>query len=234
MHVVNPGRHRIENYFDGHFEDSWGQPGESPGDFCGCCNPVALAILPDQRFVTAEKGILHMKVYSHQGEFLGMVAGQDILAPNATTVETRAPLRPPELDVATDSRGRVRCSIREDGWFVFLRRRPGRSGLKTRVENEKVPAGDNRMSQAMNITRTGVRFWRRLLEAWLRLVSWLFRWDCSLALLALRGGDCLHPVCATERVQLAQRRRRWLRVNEGGGNPSFNPEPTATAGQSRR
>ena len=107
--VVNPGKRRIERYtLDGHFADAWGQMGESVEGFCGCCNPVALAILPDRRFVTAEKGIPRVKVYSPEGKFLGVVAGWEVLAPNAgSTVETREQYRLPVLDLAADSQGRV-------------------------------------------------------------------------------------------------------------------------------
>ena len=35
-------------------------------DFFGCCNPAQLAVLPDGRFVTAEKGIPRVKIYSRE------------------------------------------------------------------------------------------------------------------------------------------------------------------------
>jgi hypothetical protein len=98
VRVANPGKHRIEGYtFDGHFEVSWGRPGESLESFCGCCNPANFALLRDGRFVTAEKGILRVKVYSSEGQFLGVVAG----------AETWPEDQPPVLDVAADGRGRV-------------------------------------------------------------------------------------------------------------------------------
>jgi len=109
VRVANPGKHRIEGYtLDGHLETVWGRPGESLETFCGCCNPANFAILPDQCFVTAEKGIPRVKVYSPEGVFLGVVAGAETLAPNATSVEeARAEYHLPVLDVAADSRGRV-------------------------------------------------------------------------------------------------------------------------------
>lgn len=109
LRVANPGRHRVEGYSaDGTLEGYWGESGEQIDRFCGCCNPANIAILPDGRFVTAEKGIPRVKVYEDSGVFWCVVAGPETLAPNATIVEeTRDEHRLPVLDVAADSRGRV-------------------------------------------------------------------------------------------------------------------------------
>jgi len=109
VRVANPGTHRIEAYtLDGHLETTWGQHAETIEGFCGCCNPANFAILPDRRFVTAEKGIPRVKVYSEDGKFDCVVAGPETLAPGATIVEeTRPEHRLPVVDVAADSRGRV-------------------------------------------------------------------------------------------------------------------------------
>jgi hypothetical protein len=109
VRVVNPGKHRIEAYtLDGHREALWGQAGTSVEAFCGCCNPASFAILPDGGFVTAEKGLPRVKVYSARGEFRGVVVGTETLAPQLTKVEeTRDAYRHPVVDVAADSRGRV-------------------------------------------------------------------------------------------------------------------------------
>ncbi len=49
LRVANPGRHRIEAYtFDGDFEFAWGKPTARIEGFCGCCNPVNFAMLPDE------------------------------------------------------------------------------------------------------------------------------------------------------------------------------------------
>lgn len=109
VRVANPGAHRIEAYtLDGHLETMWGQHADSIEGFCGCCNPANFAILPDGRFVTAEKGIPRVKVYSEDGKLDCVVAGPETLAPGATIVEeTRPEHRLPVVDVAADSRGRV-------------------------------------------------------------------------------------------------------------------------------
>jgi hypothetical protein len=84
LRVTNPGRHCVEAYtFDGDLERSWGKPGASIENFCGCCNPVHLALLSDGRVVTFEKGIPRVKVYGAEGAFLCVVAGTESFPQNA-------------------------------------------------------------------------------------------------------------------------------------------------------
>jgi hypothetical protein len=102
--VANPGRHKIEAYtYEGDFELSWGEPGAAIERFCGCCNPVNFALLPDGRFVTCEKGLARVKVYSVKGEFEGVVAGPELFPKHAENPNAN----PVGLDVAADSQGRV-------------------------------------------------------------------------------------------------------------------------------
>ncbi len=109
VRVVNPGAHRIEAYtLDGDLEVAWGSHSEGTEGFCGCCNPTNIALLPDGRFVTSEKGIPRVKVYTADGRFAAVVAGPETLAPGETILEeTRPDHRLPVFDVAADSRGRV-------------------------------------------------------------------------------------------------------------------------------
>lgn len=109
LRVSNPGAHRVEAFtLDGHLELAWGKPSERIEGFCGCCNPAHLAVLPDGRIVTAEKGIPRVKVYSAEGTFEGVVAGPESLSPNlAAATETREDLRLHPVSVAADSRGRI-------------------------------------------------------------------------------------------------------------------------------
>jgi hypothetical protein len=110
LRVVNPGRHRIEAYtFDGHLEWTWGKPSSGLEGFSGCCNPIALALLPDGGFVTCEKGLVRVKAHDEEGGLIGVVAGPDQLG-------WQAPLRvceKPEdcqargLDIAVDAQGRI-------------------------------------------------------------------------------------------------------------------------------
>jgi hypothetical protein len=77
IYIVNPRLLRIEGYTSGgDRETKWGQGSPAVADFFGCCNPAHLAVLPDSGdFITAEKGIPRVKVYSRIGEFKTVVAG---------------------------------------------------------------------------------------------------------------------------------------------------------------
>lgn len=81
LYAVNPGNHRIEAYtFDGDLEFWWGRFSNAAIDgFCGCCNPVNFAILPNDNFVTCEKGIVRVKEYDAEGKFRAVVAGPEQL-----------------------------------------------------------------------------------------------------------------------------------------------------------
>jgi hypothetical protein len=84
LRVTNPGRHRVEIYTaDGDFELAWGKPGAAIENFCGCCNPIHLAMLNDGRSVTLEKGIPRVKVYAADGTFESVVAGAESFSENA-------------------------------------------------------------------------------------------------------------------------------------------------------
>lgn len=110
LRVANPGMHRIEAYtFDGDLEIHWGKASMGVEGFCGCCNPVDFAILPDGGFVTCEKGIRRVKVYDPRGEFVCVVAGPDAFAEEGKLDEAEQPGTriKGSLDVATDSRGRI-------------------------------------------------------------------------------------------------------------------------------
>ena len=110
LRVVNPGALRIEAYtFDGNLSLYWGgQSGPAIEAFFGCCNPANFAILPDGRFVTAEKGLLRVKVYTPGGRFDCVVAGPKQLdSPGGTTREGRFDAEFKAVDVAADSRERV-------------------------------------------------------------------------------------------------------------------------------
>jgi hypothetical protein len=67
-----------------------------------------MAILPDGRFVTGEKGIPRVKIYGAEGKFECVVAGPEVLAPNfAATTETREDLKLKPVDLAVDSKSRI-------------------------------------------------------------------------------------------------------------------------------
>jgi len=96
--AVNPGMHTFENFNrDGSLRTSWGETSFKISGFSGCCNPAYIAILPDNSFITSEKGMPRIKLYDQHGVFKGVVASPDMFGRDNTT----AP------DVAVDSQERV-------------------------------------------------------------------------------------------------------------------------------
>jgi hypothetical protein len=74
--VVNPGMHKVQQFSDeGDLVASWGSTSMNLDGFAGCCNPTHFCILPDGKFVTYEKGLDRIKVYSNVGKFECAVAG---------------------------------------------------------------------------------------------------------------------------------------------------------------
>ena len=110
LRAVNPGNLRVDAYtFDGDFEFSWGRRSVDIEGFCGCCNPVNIAVLPSGGFVTCEKGLVRVKIYDSQGEFQCVVAGPAQLVRDG---DVRVCDLPEEcqaggFDVAVDSDGRI-------------------------------------------------------------------------------------------------------------------------------
>ena len=110
LRVNNTGRHRVEAYTSsGDLEFFWGKPTGAIEGFCGCCNPVGLAMLPDGRYVTCEKGLPRVKVYSPEGVFESVVAGAESFVENAkaTFVKGGEDCRLGGLDAAVDSQQRI-------------------------------------------------------------------------------------------------------------------------------
>lgn len=107
LRVNNPGRHRMEIYTpDGDFESSWGVTAMGITGFCGCCNPINFALLPDGKYVTCEKGLPRVKVYSATGEFESVVAGVETFSENARACGP-SDCTAGGLDATVDSQGRV-------------------------------------------------------------------------------------------------------------------------------
>lgn len=103
LRVVNPGECRVEAYtFDGDREAAWGQAGPGIEQFTGCCNPVHIAVLPDGRVLTCEKGLRRVKLYDAGGKFLGVVAPPSAFATIAPRGRDAR-----ELEAAADAAGRV-------------------------------------------------------------------------------------------------------------------------------
>lgn len=110
LHIVNPGRLRVESYaFDGRFESSWGTAGMAIDRFCGCCNPVFFTLMAGGGFITSEKGLARVNVYSPEGVFRGVVAGPEALVDDKELAKRAcADCRlGGGFDVALDGKGRV-------------------------------------------------------------------------------------------------------------------------------
>lgn len=128
--VANPGRHQVQAYtFEGDYETGWGEPSAGIKGFCGCCNPAHFALLPDGRFVTSEKGLARVKIYSAKGDFEGVVAGPESFPKhrdNPAAVQAG-------IDVAVDSQGRILLADSlsgEVGIYSRLKEPPAGSGSK--------------------------------------------------------------------------------------------------------
>jgi len=107
LRANNPGRHRMELYTtSGDFEGSWGATAMGITGFCGCCNPINFTLLPDGRYVTCEKGLPRVKIYSATGEFESVVAGVESFSENARACGP-SDCTAGGLDVAVDSQGRI-------------------------------------------------------------------------------------------------------------------------------
>ncbi len=146
LHVVNPGMRRIEAYnFDGQLQSYWGVAGAKLADFFGCCNPAHLAMFPDGRFLTSEKGIPRIKVYSMDGDLQQVVAG-----PRQLGVEESA------LGDAREFEGA--CIWRGGRHF---RRRPGvgsSQAVRDRISTNSSTVGGQDMNRAAGCT-TDRREW---------------------------------------------------------------------------
>jgi sugar lactone lactonase YvrE len=115
--VNNPGRLMVESYApDGRRLAGWGSPSMKLEGFCGCCNPVSIAILPDGTFVTAEKGMPRVKRYAADGAFRGVVAGSERFEPGTDN-----------LDVAVDPTGRILVLDPKRGMVLVFVAHPGAS-----------------------------------------------------------------------------------------------------------
>jgi hypothetical protein len=110
LRVNNPGRHRVEVYTtEGDFELAWGSASMGVIGFCGCCNPINLALLPDGHCVTCEKGLPRVKIYNERGEFESVVAGPESFPENAKACASKGlgDCTRGGLDAVADADGRI-------------------------------------------------------------------------------------------------------------------------------
>ncbi len=79
LFIGNLGQHRVTACeLDNGKVTNFGKSGDKPEDFCGCCNPVCVAVMADGKIVTSEKTIPRIKVYSADGKtLLALIAGKE-------------------------------------------------------------------------------------------------------------------------------------------------------------
>ncbi len=77
--IANLGQFRVTTCSaTGTGPSAWGEGGtKRPEQFCGCCNPVSVAVMPDESIVTAEKTIPRVKVYAPGGRKLLAMTSED-------------------------------------------------------------------------------------------------------------------------------------------------------------
>jgi hypothetical protein len=113
LRVNNPGRHCIEVYTTGgELELSWGKPSAAIEGFCGCCNPIGLALLPDGRCITCEKGLPRVKLYAADGAFECVVAGPESFPENTRAGAAR--------DLSDGTLGGVDATVDSQGCIYIL------------------------------------------------------------------------------------------------------------------
>jgi hypothetical protein len=73
--IVNPGMHAIQHYDEkGSLVEAWEKVSLQIEGFSGCCNPANFTFMPDGRFLTSEKGMPRIKIYTAKGELQSVVA----------------------------------------------------------------------------------------------------------------------------------------------------------------
>jgi len=113
LHVAHTGRNRIERYdANGKLLGYWGELGLSREKFCGCDNPVHIALFGDGRVATTEKGIPRLKVYDPNGTLLAFL-GSEAFPPNAEA-----------MALAVDSTDRIALAEPVGGQIRFYRLLP--------------------------------------------------------------------------------------------------------------
>jgi hypothetical protein len=92
----------------------WGRSSFAIDGFCGCCNPVTVAALPDGRVVTGEKGLKRVKIYRTSGDLDTVVAAPSEFTSSALAGEPD-PIKLKGLDVAVSADNSVYVLDQTDG-----------------------------------------------------------------------------------------------------------------------
>ncbi|MBI9016760.1 MAG: hypothetical protein JEZ07_05800 [Phycisphaerae bacterium] len=104
LFAADPGRHKIKVFDEMGCElSSWGRGANCDEGFFGCCNPANFALLSDGSFVTIEKGKVRVKLYSPEGNYIGMIADPELFKDHRLAIQTKdTAANHIALDVAVD------------------------------------------------------------------------------------------------------------------------------------
>ena len=112
--ATGPAARRIAAYsVAGEKRYEWGMEGQDIESFCGCCNPIAIAFLPNGEIVTAEKTIPTIKVYK---------PGRDGVLSSVVASKKKFGYGQPK-DIAIDSKGRILALVPKTGRIRIFQRK---------------------------------------------------------------------------------------------------------------
>lgn len=107
--IANLGAFKLERYStSGHIRSSFGERGERPESFQGCCNPVSAAVLPDGNLVVVQKDPSQVKIYNPRGKLLFAFKDVQELVKGCN-----------QVSVAVDTQGRVYLGVNASERFVL-------------------------------------------------------------------------------------------------------------------
>ena len=113
--VADTGRHRLSAFDAAGVEQRhWGAFGMGAGHFAGCCNPAHLAMLPNGAFVTSEKGVARISLFSGNGDFIKFIC-----PPQAAGVGHEP------MDLAVFADGRIAALDASRGRVLIFEQEPG-------------------------------------------------------------------------------------------------------------
>lgn len=94
--VANLGAFKVQTYVGGEKTVEFGQRGEKPEEFHGCCNPVNVGCLADGAIITVEKSPTRVKIFDKDGKESTKVTGLTELVEGCSTIP-----------IAVDSKGTI-------------------------------------------------------------------------------------------------------------------------------
>ena len=136
--VANLGAFKVQLFKAGQKTFEFGQRGEKPEEFHGCCNPVNVATLADGSIITVEKSPTRVKIYDKEGKTCTKVTGLAELVEGCSVIP-----------IAVDSKGMF--YLASDEKHCIVKCVPGVSDKPEPPEPKEEPAigADAQMSPAL-------------------------------------------------------------------------------------